>query len=77
MGQIDTVEVRSPTLLVPTILFSMAWRENRFQFRSTIQPTNSLHCSRWHAERLQEGSLRRPCFIAVLLRVEIERRLNA
>jgi len=29
-----------------------------------------------HTERLQELSLRAPCFVAVFLRVQIERRLN-
>jgi hypothetical protein len=42
----------------------------------TIQPTSSLHQLRVNPERLRELSLRRPCFIAVFLRVEIQRRPN-
>jgi len=40
-------------------------------------PQFPLYCSRCHAERRQECSLRGPRFVAVLLRVEIKRRLNA
>src|SRR6266478_6329708 len=44
---------------------------------STHNPAHiSLHHLRTHSERRQIFPLRRPCFIAVVLRVQIERRLN-
>jgi hypothetical protein len=42
----------------------------------TIQPTTSLHQLRSHSQRRQIFPLRRPCFIAIVLGVQIERRLN-
>jgi len=48
---------------------------------ASLQPSNSSPRSLNHLRRktqfLEECALRRPCFIAIALRVEIERRLNS
>jgi len=70
-----TAEAAGSSPVVPAILFS------RLEGMSPKTPTHNpahilLHQFRSHPERLQELSLRAPCFIAVFLRVQIEGRLN-
>ena len=45
-------------------------------FNPQSSPQSSLHDLRLHSQGFQERSLRAPCFIAVFLRVEIQRCLN-
>jgi hypothetical protein len=45
------------------------------KLQPTTRPTHLLHCY-IHPDRVEELSLRRPCLIAVLLRVQVERCLN-
>src|SRR6266851_919292 len=71
----DKGEVGGSSPPRPTICFSRL--PGVVPKTSTHNPAHiSLHHLRTHSERRQIFPLRRPCFIAVVLRVQIERRLD-
>ena len=74
MGVIDSNPI------APTIFSNAGCGDSIRKLQPTIQPTGierSLDHLRRESHFLEERPLRGPCFIAVPLRVEIERRLDA
>ena len=74
MGAV-TAEVASSIVVVPAILSKGVIGPDTENSNPQSNPQLLIH-RRVHSNGCQEFALRGPCFIAVFLRVQIERRLN-
>jgi hypothetical protein len=70
-----TAEVASSSLVVPAILSKGVIGRDTENSNPQLNPQLLIHRGT-HPHRVQEFALRGPCFVAVLLRVQIERGLN-
>jgi hypothetical protein len=74
MGAV-TAEVASSSLVVPAILSKGVIGRDTENSNPQLNPQHLIHRGA-HPHSVQEFALRGPCFIAVFLRVQIERCLN-
>ncbi len=70
-----TAEVASSSLVVPAILSKRVTGSDTGNSNPQLNPQLLIHC--WaHPYSVEEFALCGPCFVAVFLRVQIERGLN-
>src|SRR5664279_3229506 len=70
-----TAEAAGSSPVDPAIIPKNLWDDGlKIPIHNPIH--NSLDCLRFHSQGCQELTLRRPCFVTVLLRIKIQRRLN-
>src|SRR6266446_3712009 len=70
-----TAEVASSSLVVPAILSKRVTGRDTGNSNPQLNPQLLIHCCA-HPYSVEEFALCGPCFVAVFLRIQIERRLN-